>query len=157
MWHNLKQENLLKPPTITTSVKAAIKRSLLLVTVIIAGFTQAAEPDHFLEVDSQLKVADSDRMIPVENNGNTVHFQDQASAEKFTADAERHASVYNRQCTNTLISGRRTVSTDRTRLEFFHDQLYLFFSGRSKDCLLEGGPNNYKADADFVKGEVKLQ
>jgi len=147
----------LKPLTITTSVKAAIKRSLLLASICIAGFIQAAEPDHLLEVDSQLKVAGSDRMIPVENNGNTVHFQDQASAEKFTADAERHASVYNRQCVNTLISSRRTVSTDRTRLEFFHDQLYLFFSGRSKDCLLEGGHNNYKTDADFVKGKVKLQ
>ena len=129
------------------AVKGATTKSLLLFAFLFAGLIQATESYHQLDVDPQRELIGEDNPNLVEYEGITWRFPDQPSADKFTADPEQYAPAYNGHCANALSLGRGLVPTDRTRLELFHDQLYLYFSGRSRDCWLDGGRK--KADADL--------
>ena len=124
--------------------------SLLFLTLLPAGLIQAAEPYHRLEIELPRKVTAGNSFIRLEYKGTTWGFLDQASADKFKADPEESALAYNNHCTNTSSSSRDMVLKSRTRLEIYHDYLYLHFSGRSSDCWLNGVSKIIRADADSV-------
>ena len=123
----------MKRATIAPVVKGATTKSLLLFAFLFAGLIQATETYHQLDVDLQ------------------------PSADKFTDDPQQYVPAYNGQCANALSLGRGMVPTDRARLELFHDQLYLYFSGRSRHCWLDDGRKKYKADADITREKLILQ
>jgi len=115
-----------------------LKKSLLLVAFLFTGLIQAAESYRQLEVDPQQKAHGEESFIPVESKGTTGRVMDQVSVDKLTADPERYAPAYTGQCANALGFGRGLVPIDRTRLENYHNNLYLYFSGRRRDCWLDG-------------------